>query len=254
MDIIKLVNLTKLYKGLKAVDDLNITVKEGIIFGFLGPNGAGKTTTIKMMAGILKPTRGSIIINGMDLEKEPSRVKGLCGFIPDRPFLYEKLTGIEFLRFLSGLYKLENSNSTNSRLTGLLEIFDLNDWKNELIESYSHGMKQRLVMCGALVHDPKVLIVDEPMVGLDPKGARLVKDIFRKEADKGKTIFMSTHSLETAQEVCHELAIIQTGKIIAQGTVEELRDYAGVEGNLENAFLKLTEGKGLSHDKSLSPS
>jgi len=254
LDIIKLVNLTKLYKGLKAVDDLNISVKEGIIFGFLGPNGAGKTTTIKMMAGILKPTRGSIIINGMDLEKESSRVKGLCGIIPDRPFLYEKLTGIEFLRFLSGLYKLDNSNSTNSRLMGLLEIFDLIDWKDELIESYSHGMKQRLVMCGALAHDPKVLIVDEPMVGLDPKGARLVKDIFRKEADKGKTIFMSTHSLETAQEVCHELAILQTGKIIAQGTVEELREDAGVEGNLENAFLKLTEGKGLSHDKSLSSS
>lgn len=252
MDIIKLNNLTKFYRGLKAVDDLNISVKEGVIFGFLGPNGAGKTTTIKMMAGILKPTSGSIIINGMDLEKEPSRVKGLCGFIPDRPFLYEKLTGLEFLNFLSGLYRLERSTSTNSRLMGLLDIFDLIDWKDELIEGYSHGMKQRLVMCGALVHDPRVLIVDEPMVGLDPKGARLVKDIFRREADKGKTIFMSTHSLETAQEVCHELAIIQTGKVIAKGTVEELRKDAGVDGNLENAFLKLTEGRGLSHDKPLS--
>ena len=252
MDIIKLINLTKFYRGLKAVDDLNISVKEGVIFGFLGPNGAGKTTTIKMMAGILKPTSGSIIINGMDLEKEPSRVKGLCGFIPDRPFLYEKLTGLEFLNFLSGLYRLERSTSTNSRLMGLLDIFDLIDWKDELIEGYSHGMKQRLVMCGALVHDPRVLIVDEPMVGLDPKGARLVKDIFRRETDKGKTIFMSTHSLETAQEVCHELAIIQTGKVIARGTVEELIKDAGVDGNLENTFLKLTEGRGLSHDKPLS--
>jgi len=252
LDIIKLINLTKFYRGLKAVDDLNISVKEGVIFGFLGPNGAGKTTTIKMMAGILKPTSGSIIINGMDLEKEPSRVKGLCGFIPDRPFLYEKLTGLEFLNFLSGLYRLERSTSTNSRLMGLLDIFDLIDWKDELIEGYSHGMKQRLVMCGALVHDPRVLIVDEPMVGLDPKGARLVKDIFRRETDKGKTIFMSTHSLETAQEVCHELAIIQTGKVIARGTVEELIKDAGVDGNLENTFLKLTEGRGLSHDKPLS--
>ena len=254
MDIIKLVNLTKLYKGLKAVDNLNITVREGIIFGFIGPNGAGKTTTIKMMAGILRPTQGRIFINGMDLEKEPSSVKGCCGFIPDRPFLYEKLTGIEFLRFLSGLYGLDNSISTNSRLIGLLEVFDLFNWKDELIESYSHGMKQRLVMCGALVHDPKVLIVDEPMVGLDPKGARLVKDIFRGQAEKGRTIFMSTHSLETAQEICHEIAIIQEGRVIAQGTVDELRQDAGVEGNLENAFLKLTEGKGIRHEKPLSSS
>jgi ABC-2 type transport system ATP-binding protein len=254
LDIIKLVNLTKLYKGLKAVDNLNITVREGIIFGFIGPNGAGKTTTIKMMAGILRPTQGRIFINGMDLEKEPSGVKACCGFIPDRPFLYEKLTGMEFLRFLSGLYGLQNSASTNSGLLGLLEVFDLLNWKDELIESYSHGMKQRLVMCGALVHEPRVLIVDEPMVGLDPKGARLVKDIFRGQAEKGRTIFMSTHSLETAQEVCHEIAIIQEGRVIAQGTVDELRKDAGVDGNLENAFLKLTEGKGIRHEKPLSSS
>jgi ABC-2 type transport system ATP-binding protein len=252
LEIIRLENLTKHYKGLKAVDNLNITVREGTIFGFLGPNGAGKTTTIKMMAGILLPTYGRIIINGMDLEKEPSGVKRCCGFIPDRPFLYEKLTGIEFLRFLSGLYGLDNSTSTCAGLIALLKIFDLFDWKDELIESYSHGMKQRLVMCGALVHDPKVLIVDEPMVGLDPKGARLVKDIFRAQAEKGRTIFMSTHSLETAQEVCHEIAIIQEGRVIAQGTVDELRQDAGVEGNLENTFLKLTEGKGIRHEKRLS--
>lgn len=254
MDTVKLVNLTKLYKGVRAVDDVSLSIGEGVIFGFLGPNGAGKTTTIRMMAGILRPTRGRILINGMDLEKEPSRVKGCSGFIPDRPFLYEKLTGMEFLRFLSGLYGLDNSASINSRLTGLLEIFDLVHWKDELIESYSHGMKQRLVMCGALVHDPKVLIVDEPMVGLDPKGARLVKDIFREQAGRGKTIFMSTHSLETAQEVCNEIAIIQAGRVIAEGTVDKLREDAGVEGNLENAFLKLTEGKGIVHEKPLSSS
>jgi len=254
LDIIRLENLTKLYKGLRAVDNLNISVREGVIFGFLGPNGAGKTTTIKMMAGILRPTQGRIFINGMDLEKEPSRVKGCSGFIPDRPFLYEKLTGMEFLRFLSGLYGLDDSGSTNNRLIELLEIFDLFNWRDELIESYSHGMKQRLVMCGALVHDPKVLIVDEPMVGLDPRGARLVKDIFRGQAEKGRTIFMSTHSLETAQEVCHEIAIIQEGRVIAQGTVDELREDAGVDGNLENAFLKLTEGKGIRHEKPLSSS
>lgn len=254
MDIIELVNLTKLYKGLKAVDDLNIRVKEGIIFGFLGPNGAGKTTTIKMMAGILNPTRGRIIINGMDMEKDPTGIKGCSGFIPDRPFLYEKLTGIEFLRFLSGLYRLDNSPSTDSRLMDLMEVFDLIHWRDELIESYSHGMKQRLVMCGALVHDPKVLIVDEPMVGLDPKGARLVKDIFREQVARGKTIFMSTHSLEIAQEVCHEIAIIQAGRVIAEGTVDELRQEAGVQGNLENAFLKLTGGKGIIHERPFSSS
>jgi ABC-2 type transport system ATP-binding protein len=254
LDIIELRNLTKLYKGLRAVDKVNLSIKEGIIFGFLGPNGAGKTTTIKMMAGILKPTSGEIIINGMDLEKEPSAVKKICGFIPDRPFLYEKLTGIEFLRFLTGLYGINNSASTNAILIGLLEKFDLINWKDELIESYSHGMKQRLVMCGALAHDPKVLIVDEPMVGLDPKGARLVKDIFREQARNGKTIFMSTHSLETAQEVCHEIAIIQAGRIIAQGTVDGLTRHSGVDGNLEDVFLKLTEEKGIDYGTPLSSS
>jgi ABC-2 type transport system ATP-binding protein len=254
LDIIELQNLTKQYKGLRAVDQVNLSVKEGVIFGFLGPNGAGKTTTIKMMAGILRPSGGKIIIDGMDLEKEPSGVKKICGFIPDRPFLYEKLTGIEFLRFLAGLYGINNSASIHARLIGLLEKFDLINWKDELIESYSHGMKQRLVMCGALVHDPKVLIVDEPMVGLDPKGARLVKDIFREQARNGKTIFMSTHSLETAQEVCHEIAIIQTGRIIAQGTVNELMRYSGEDGNLEDAFLKLTEEAGIDYETPLSSS
>jgi ABC-2 type transport system ATP-binding protein len=161
---------------------------------------------------------------------------------------------MEFLRFISGLYGLNNSGSTNVKLMGLLEKFDLVSWKDELIESYSHGMKQRLVMCGALVHDPKVLIVDEPMVGLDPKGARLVKDIFKEQARSGKTIFMSTHSLETAQEVCHEMAIIQRGRIIAQGTADELTKYSGVDGNLENVFLKLTEEEGNSYEQPLSSS
>ena len=253
MGIIELQNLTKLFRGLRAVDGINISVKKGVVFGFLGPNGAGKTTTIKMMAGILKPTSGKIIIDGLDLEREPVRVKQKSGFIPDRPFLYEKLTGIEFLRFLSGLYGM-NADSINGRLTGLLEKFNLLDWQNELIEGYSHGMKQRLVMCGALVHDPEVLIVDEPMVGLDPKGARLVKNIFKEEAVKGKTIFMSTHSLETAQEVCSEVAIIQSGIIIAQGSVEELTKSVDSGGSLESAFLKLTEETGISHGKLLHSS
>ncbi len=250
--MIKLINLTKLYRGLRAVDHIDLEVGRGVIFGFLGPNGAGKTTTIKMIAGVLKPTEGRIIIDGKDLAKEPSEAKSCMGFIPDRPFLYEKLTGFEFLHFLAGLYNLDHASSLNSRILEFLELFDLSHWRDELIESYSHGMKQRLIMCGALIHEPKVLIVDEPMIGLDPRGARLVKDIFRNQAEKGTTIFMSTHSLEVAQEVCHEVSIIQAGKIIATGTADELKAKAGIDGNLERIFLKLTEGKRIAHEKSLS--
>lgn len=249
--MIKLINLTKKYGGIKAVNNVNLEVGKGIIFGFLGPNGAGKTTTIKMMAGILKPTTGKIIINDIDLAENPSDVKMCTGFIPDRPFLYEKLTGSEFLRFIAGLYGV-NHSSLQGLLNDLLETFDLSHWSDELIESYSHGMKQRLVMCSALLTNPKVLIVDEPMVGLDPRGARLVKDIFRKQSHEGVTIFMSTHSLEVAQEVCHEIAIIQSGEIIAVGTPDSLREKAGIDGNLEKTFLKLTEGKKIAHEKSLS--
>lgn len=254
MNIIELIDLTKTYRGLKAVNNVNLKVPEGIIFGFLGPNGAGKTTTIKMMAGILKPTEGRIIINGMDLADNPAGVKKCSGFIPDRPFIYEKLTGWEFLRFTGGLYGLNEKSSLNGRIDELLELFELSHWADELVESYSHGMKQRLVMCSSLIHDPTLLIVDEPMVGLDPKGARLVKDIFRDEARRGKTVFVSTHSLDIAQEICSEIAIIQTGKIIATGSPTELREKAGIDGNLENVFLKLTEGPVLAHEKSLSAS
>jgi ABC-2 type transport system ATP-binding protein len=254
LDIIRLKDLTKIYKGLRAVDNINIKVEKGTIYGFLGPNGAGKTTTIRMMAGVLRPTSGQIIINGKDMARDPSGVKRCSGFIPDRPFLYEKLTGLEFLRFIAGLYGLNHSLARNSRLFDLLDLFDLSHWADEMIESYSHGMKQRLVMCGSLLHDPEVLIVDEPMVGLDPKGTRLVKDIFKDQARNGKTVFMSTHSLEVAQEVCNEIAIIQEGKIIAKGTAQELKDLSGAEGGLENIFLKLTEGKKIAHEKPLSAS
>ena len=248
--MIKLINLTKMYKGLRAVDHINLEVEKGRLFGFLGPNGAGKTTTLKMMAGVMKPTEGQIIINGMDIARHPAEVKQCTGFIPDHPFLYEKLTGIEFLRFVGGLYGLDHSPALNGRISELLELFELNHWGEEMIESYSHGMKQRMVMCAAFLHNPEVLIVDEPMVGLDPKGSRMVKDIFKAEAEKGTTIFMSTHSLEVAQEVCHRIAIIQAGRIIATGTAEELGSKAGVDGNLEKVFLKLTEGKRIAHERS----
>ncbi|MGM0427810.1 MAG: ABC transporter ATP-binding protein [Thermodesulfobacteriota bacterium] len=250
MPMIRLINLTKVYQGLKAVDGLNLEIDKGARFGFLGPNGAGKTTTIKMLAGVLRPTQGRVIIDGLDLDREPEAVKGRVGFIPDRPFIYEKLTGREFLELVAGLYHL-NSGSSH-RLGELLGIFDLTHWQDELIESYSHGMRQRLIMCAALLHRPKVLVVDEPMVGLDPRGAKLVKDLFRQEAEQGTTLFLSTHSLEVAEEVCDQIAIIQAGRIIATGSGENLRVQAGVDGNLEQIFLKLTEGKRLAHERSLS--
>lgn len=252
--MIKLNNVTKVYRGFRAVDNLNLQIKKGVVFGFLGPNGAGKTTTIKMMAGVLKPTEGQILIDGIDIDHDPSEAKRRIGFVPDQPFVYEKLTGREFLQFVAGLYGLNHSQSLNGNMTQLLELFELSHWSDELIESFSHGMKQRLIMCSALLHEPKVIVVDEPMVGLDPRAARLVKDIFRDQAQKGRTIFMSTHSLEVAQEVCQEIAIIQAGKIIATGTAEDLKRQAGVGGNLENIFLKLTEGGTVAHEKSLSSS
>jgi len=251
--MIKLINLTKLYKGVRAVDRINLQIEKGVCFGFLGPNGAGKTTTIRMMAGVLKPTEGQIIINGHDLAKEPSAVKQSVGFIPDRPFMYEKLTGLEFLYFVAGLYSLNSTSSLDRRIRDLLGLFELKQWEEELIESYSHGMKQRLIMCAALIHRPKVLIVDEPMVGLDPKGARLVKNIFRDQAEKGTTLFISTHSLAVAEEVCEEIAIIQEGRIIARGTAGELREKAGIDGNLEDIFLRLTQEGGVESGRPFSP-
>ena len=252
--MIQLEEVTKKYRRLVAVHRLSLRVDRGEVFGFLGPNGAGKTTTIRMISGLIRPTEGTVRVGGIDVLEDPIRAKSLMGFIPDRPFLYEKLTGLEFLSFIAGLYNLNHSSSPNGRILELLELLELNHWRDELIESYSHGMKQRLVMCAALLHQPKVLIVDEPMVGLDPKAARLVKDVFRDQAQKGTTIFMSTHSLEVAQEVCQEVAIIQAGKIIATGTPEALRKQTGVDGNLESIFLKLTEGKGIAHERSLSSS
>jgi ABC-2 type transport system ATP-binding protein len=177
--MIKLVNLTKAFRGFKAVDHLNLEIRPGTLFGFLGPNGAGKTTTVKMMAGVLKPTEGQVLINGIDMARDPAEAKKCIGFVPDRPYLYEKLSASEFLRFVAGLYGLNSHPGLADRMDQLLELFDLTHWRDELIESYSHGMRQRLVMCSALLHEPSVLIVDEPMVGLDPRGSRLVKEIFK---------------------------------------------------------------------------
>ncbi|HEX9022095.1 MAG TPA: ABC transporter ATP-binding protein [Nitrospirota bacterium] len=238
--MIRLINLTKTYGKLAAVNGINLEVARGEIFGFLGPNGAGKTTTIKMMAGLLQPTAGSVLIGGHDVQKEPLRAKIISGFIPDRPFLYEKLTATEFLHFVGNLYEMKDPGK---RIDELLDLFSLSEWKNELVESFSHGMKQRLVMASALLHGPKAIIVDEPMVGLDPRGARLVKDIFKDLASQGVTVFMSTHTLEIVEQMCTRVAVINKGVIIAEGSVEDLGRMARMENSrLELIFLKLTGG------------
>jgi ABC-2 type transport system ATP-binding protein len=238
--MIKLTNLTKDYGSFTAVKNINLEVQAGEVFGFLGPNGAGKTTTIKMMAGLLQPTGGSVEIGGFDVQKDPIRAKSITGFIPDRPYLYEKLTAEEFMRFVAELYTM---TGPAARIRDLLELFGLADWAGELVENFSHGMKQRLVMASALLHEPKVLVVDEPMVGLDPRGARLVKDLFKDLAAKGVTIFMSTHTLEIVEAMCTRVAIINKGEIIAGGSVGELGRLARMENShLEPIFLKLTGG------------
>ena len=239
--MIELVNLSKSYRNIKAVDKINLRIEDGTIFGFLGPNGAGKTTTIKMMAGVMNPTGGRIILDGIDLMNDPVSAKKIVGYIPDRPFLYERLTGWEFLKLISALYGMNGSTELDKKILRLLNLFEIAEWKDELIESYSHGMKQRLIMCSALIHDPKILIVDEPMVGLDPKAMRLVKEIFRKKAQEGMTLFISTHSLEVAQELCNEVAIIHKGRIVARGTLDDLKREARLDGTLEEIFLKIIE-------------
>jgi ABC-2 type transport system ATP-binding protein len=238
--MIKLINLTKSYGKLIAVNSINLDVAQGEVFGFLGPNGAGKTTTIKMLAGLLQPSSGTATIGGYDVQKHPLEAKRITGFIPDRPYLYEKLTATEFIHFTAKLYDMK---APALRSRELLALFSLTEWADELVENFSHGMKQRLVMAASLLHEPKVLVVDEPMVGLDPRGARLVKDIFKDLSSKGVTVFMSTHTLEIVEQMCTRVAIINKGEIIAEGSVEELGRMASMpDSHLEPIFLRLTGG------------
>ena len=238
--MIQLINLTKHYGKVAAVDGLTLDVPKGQIFGFLGPNGAGKTTTIRVMMGILKATSGRVLLDGHDVVSAAQAAKAIAGFIPDRPFIYEKLSGGEFLEFVGKLHRLE-SQQLSRRIAELLEHLGLIHWKDELVESYSHGMKQRLVVCAALIHQPRILVVDEPMVGMDPKGARTIKDLFCSLSKSGTTIFLSTHSIGVAEEICHRIGIIQKGRLITCGTMSELYERAaGRHGNLESVFLELT--------------
>jgi len=237
--MIKLENLTKKFGAFTAVDQINIEVERGQIFAFLGTNGAGKTTTIRMMTGVVEPTSGSVSVGGFDLKTHPVEAKFLMGVIPDRPYLYGKLTGREFLHFIAELYCVRYRDA-RERVQKLLTEYGLLEWQYDLIDTYSHGMKQRLALSAALVHEPALLVVDEPMVGLDPRGARMLKDTFRARAKEGLTIFMSTHSLSVAEEIADKLAIINRGKIVAIGTLEEI--YAQTRGgpqDLEKVFLEI---------------
>ena len=238
--MIQLHALTKRYGRFTAVDAIDLQVPRGQLFGFLGPNGAGKTTTLRMIAGILRATSGRVMIGGIDLAGDPIAAKSKLGFIPDRPFIYEKLTGAEFLRFVAGLYD-QSGPQVERRARELLALFDLEQWRDELVESYSHGMRQKLIISSAFVHRPEVIVVDEPMVGLDPKAARILKDLFREYTSRGNTIMMSTHTLEVAETLCDRVGIIQKGRIVAAGTVAELRRDSGENARgLEEIFLRLT--------------
>src|SRR5687768_17602567 len=233
--MIEIHDLTKRYGDFTAVDRLSLRADAGEIFGFLGPNGAGKTTTIRIIAGLSLPTAGTVRVDGIDVVAEPVRAKAIMGYVPDRPYLYEKLTGRELLHFVVDLYRKE-WRDCEPRAVDLLRYFGLGDWIDARIENLSHGMKQKLVIVSALVHDPAVLVIDEPMVGLDALAQRQVKLLFRRLADEGKTVLLTTHTLSVAEAVCDQIAIINRGRIVASGTTMELKRNSA----LEDVFLELT--------------
>jgi ABC-2 type transport system ATP-binding protein len=244
--MLELEAVTKRFGPFTAVNRINLAVPRGKIFGFLGPNGAGKTTTIRMVAGVLLPTAGRISIGGEDLASDPEAAKARLGYIPDRPYLYEKLTGGEFLRFVAGLWGADGPEM-EERAQRLLKLFNLSEWQHELIDSYSHGMRQKLLISSAFLHQPELIVVDEPMVGLDPRSARILKDLLRTYAKNGGTVFLSSHTLEVVEVLCDLLTIIHQGNIIAGGTMDELRAQADAgEAHLEEIFLKVTGGEEVS--------
>lgn len=240
--IIQTINLTKRYGKLVALNNLHLEIEEGECFGYIGPNGAGKTTTLRMIAGILKPDAGTVTIAGHDVQTDPYAARSRLGFVPDRPFVYEKLTGAELLRFTAGLHGMSGPE-VETRIDELLVMWDLAPWKDQLIESYSHGMRQKLIISSALVHKPDVLVIDEPMVGLDPRSAWLLKDMLRAFVDQGGTALVSTHTLELAESLCDTLAVVNKGSVVASGSMDDLRRAADAErGGLEEVFLKITRG------------
>ena len=238
--MIRIDNVTKLYGPKVAVQDLTLHVPAGELFAFLGPNGAGKTTTIKMLCGLLFPTSGSVSIGGFDVRTQGDHARALVSYVPDQPFLYEKLTGREFLQFTADLYGLDKARAAE-RIAAVVEWFHLDEFADDLTVRYSHGMKQRTVFAAALVHEPKLLIADEPTVGLDPKSVRELKVLLRKLAADGMTIFLSTHTLDIAQELADRIGIIDRGKLLACGTMADLRTQAARDGNLEDLFMTITQ-------------
>lgn len=237
--MIQIEHVFKKFGDKEVIHDLSLHVPKGELFAYLGPNGAGKTTTIKMLTGLLKPTTGRISIKGHNIESEPLRAKRVISYVPDLPYLYEKLTAEEFLRFIGNLYGA-NGKVLEERIGHFLTMFDLEEFSSFLIEDLSHGMRQRLVFGAALLHDPEVMIIDEPMVGLDPRSARLVKDVLRERADNGTTVFMSTHSLSVAEELADRIGILNHGRLVTVGTFHELKETSGRVGRLEDIFLQLT--------------
>ncbi len=251
MSGIVLTDLTKSYGAFPVLRGISLNVEPGELFGFLGPNGAGKTTTIKIMTSLLLPSGGRVEVAGYDVVEDPYEVKRRVGFVPDRPFLYDKLTGSEFLEFVGHLYDLSPA-TVRERSHELIELFDLSEWIDELVEAYSHGMRQKLAMTSALLHEPEIIIIDEPTVGLDPRSQSRMKTLLSNLTAKGHTVFLSTHTLEIAEALCTRVAIIHRGEIIARGTVDELRREARREdSSLEEIFLGLTEGGGPVGEPSL---
>ncbi|MBI2214469.1 MAG: ABC transporter ATP-binding protein [Acidobacteria bacterium] len=238
--MIEISHLTKLYGDFVAVDDVSLVAKPGEVFGFLGPNGAGKTTTIRIVAGLSVPTSGVVKVNGVDVVAEPREAKSNVGYVPDRPFLYEKLSGWELLRFVCDLYR-RDWKECRPRAARLLDYLGLDGWAGARIENYSNGMKQKLVLVSALVYDPRTLVIDEPMVGLDALAQKQVKTLLRELVAEGKAIFLTTHTMSVAEAVCDRIAIIDRGKIVAHGTPDELKRMAAQpESDLEDVFLEIT--------------
>ena len=248
--MIRVASLAKNFGSLRAVDGIDLSIAQGEFFAFLGPNAAGKTTTIKMLTGLLRPTEGSVEICGVDIQKEPDRAKAQLAYVPDFPFLYDKLTSTEFVQFVGEIYAMDRP-AIDERREALFERFHLNDYAHELTENLSHGTRQRLVIASALLHEPRVLVIDEPMVGLDPMHARIVKEEFRARAQAGMTIFLSTHQLSVAEEVADRIGIIHRGKIIALGTVADLRAQSHEAGGLEKVFLSLIDAEEKVRERAL---
>lgn len=238
--MIEILGVSKIYSGKPAVDDMTLTVPKGELFAFLGPNGAGKTTTIKMLCGLLRPTRGTIRVGGYDLVHEGRLARSVMSYVPDLPYLYDKLTGREFLQFVADMHGMAR-DKTEERIKYVSGLFRLDAFLDQLTERYSHGMRQRTVFASALLHEPGLLIVDEPTVGLDPRSVRQLKDILREQANNGTTVFLSSHSLDVVEELADRIGIINRGKLIGLGKVQDLKERASLNGSLEEVFLKLTE-------------